>query len=107
MGKYVEITDDNFKKEVEQSSLPVLVDFWAPWCAPCRMIAPVIEELAEEYDGKIKVAKYNTEDSSQKAMELQVVSIPSIIIFKDGKEVDRSIGVMPKEKLKEFIDNQI
>jgi len=107
MGKYVEVSDENFQNEVLGSDLPVLVDFWAPWCAPCRMIAPTIEEIAADMEGKLKVAKYNTEESSSIAMEKQVVSIPTLILFKDGKEVDRIIGLMPKQKLVDFIESKI
>lgn len=95
----IEGTDANFAQEVLQSELPVLVDFWAPWCGPCRMVAPVIDEIAKEYDGKLKVVKMNTDENQYTASQLGIRSIPTIGIFKSGKPVDAVIGVVPKQHL--------
>ncbi|HOJ18721.1 MAG: thioredoxin [Ignavibacteriales bacterium] len=95
----IEGTDANFAQEVLQSELPVLVDFWAPWCGPCRMVAPVIDEIAKEYDGKLKVVKMNTDENQYTASQLGIRSIPTIGIFKSGKPVDAVIGAVPKQHL--------
>jgi thioredoxin 1 len=98
--KYViEGTDSNFENEVLQSKLPVLVDFWAPWCGPCRMIGPVVEQLAEQYQGKIKVVKVNTDENQQIAYHYGIRSIPTLGIFKDGQVVDGVVGAVPKQTL--------
>ena len=103
-GKIVEFTDKNFQNEVLQSSEPVLVDFWSPWCGPCRMIAPMIEELAAEYSGSIKIGKINIDDSPRAAGDYGVSSIPTLMIFKSGEVVDRFVGVQPKNRLQAALD---
>jgi len=91
-----EISAANFKKEILNSDIPVLVDFWAEWCMPCRMIVPIIDELSQDYKGKIKVAKVNVDDNPELATDLQILSIPLLILFKDGKEMTRIAGANPK-----------
>ena len=99
MSEPVHITDDTFEAEVVQSAMPAIVDFWAAWCAPCHMIAPILEEIAEEYDGQLKVAKLDVDQNPQVATQFGVMSIPTMILFKDGEAVERLIGYMPKERL--------
>ena len=104
MGKELMFTDANFQDEVLKSDKAVLVDFWASWCAPCRMIGPVIEELAEEYEGKAKIGKVNTEENATITGDYGIISIPTLIIFKDGKPVDQIIGVVSKDVIKKKLD---
>jgi thioredoxin 1 len=104
MGKEITLTDANFQTEVLDSDKPVLVDFWASWCAPCRMISPVIEELAEEYEEKVKVGKVNTEDNAKITGDYGIISIPTLIIFKGGKPIDQIIGVVSKDVIKKKLD---
>jgi thioredoxin 1 len=96
-------TDDNFAEEVLKSTKPVLVDFWAPWCGPCKAIGPIVEELAEQFKDNIKVMKLNVDDSQKTAINYNVRGIPSIILFKDGKVQDTLIGLVPKERLEDFV----
>lgn len=99
----IELTDQNFEKEVLKAELPVFVDFWAPWCGPCKMAEPVIEELAEEYEGKIKVGKLNVDQNPKIAQKYGVMSIPTVVVFRDGKEVERKIGFPGKKGYEELI----
>jgi thioredoxin 1 len=96
-----EISDANFEQEVLQSNIPVMVDFWAPWCGPCRALSPVIDELASEFQGKIKIVKLNTDDNPQSAVNYRINSIPNMIIFKSGKPVDQIIGAVDKARIKD------
>ncbi len=95
-GKYVTLTDGNFKEEVLESTTPVLVDFWAEWCGPCRVIAPAIEELAEAYDGKVKIGKLNVDEQSNIAGQYSIRSIPTLLFFQNGEVVDQVVGAVPK-----------
>ena len=98
-AKYVIVDDSNFEEEVLNSDVPVLVDFWAAWCGPCRIIAPIIEELAEEYEGRVKVAKLDVDINPRTAMQFSVRSIPTLLIFKDGQVADQLVGAAPKHQL--------
>lgn len=100
----VHVDDNNFQAEVIESSLPVLVDFWAEWCGPCRMIAPVIDQLADEYGGKVKIAKCDTEASHQVPSRYGIRGIPTLILFKDGQPVDQVVGAVPKPVLAQLLD---
>jgi thioredoxin 1 len=95
--------DENFQGEVLNSTVPVLVDFWAPWCAPCRMIAPAVEELAKKYAGQVKVGKLNIDEHQAVPMQYNVMSIPTILVFKDGKPVDQIVGAVPKQHLESML----
>jgi len=109
MSKIIELTDQNFDEEVLQSDIPVLVDFWAPWCQPCLMMSPILDELSKELDGRIKVVKINTEISShqQLAIQYEVRSIPNMKLFKDGKVIKEFIGLRPKQALKTELEREI
>jgi thioredoxin 1 len=98
------LTDENFAKEVLEHKGTVLVDFWAPWCGPCRMLGPVVEELAKEYQGKAKICKLNTDDAAEITAQYRIASIPTIIIFKDGQPKAQLIGLQSKEELKKQLD---
>ena len=103
--KMLDLTKDTFEREVLQNKMPVLVDFWAPWCGPCKMIAPLVEELAQEYQGKVKVGKLNTDENINIASKYQITSIPTLLLFKAGKPVQKIIGFKPKNELKKVIDS--
>jgi len=102
--KPVTITDDNFETEVINSDLPVLIDFWAAWCGPCKMIAPIVEELADEYNGKLKVGKLDVDENQQTAIKYGVRSIPTVLILKGGEVKDTIIGALPKSVFAEKIN---
>ena len=103
----LEVNDSTFESEVTQSDVPVLVDFWAPWCGPCRMLAPTIDLIATEYEGKAKVVKVNTDEATQVATKLQIASIPTLMIFKGGETVDRMVGALPKDQITSKLDAQL
>lgn len=104
MSKPVELTDGNFDTEVIESNTPVLVDFWAVWCGPCKIIAPVIEELADEYDGKVKVGKLDVDNNPDVAMKFGIRSIPTLLVFHNGEVVDSIIGAVPKTYIAEKLN---
>ena len=103
----VEFTDANFESEVLKADQPVLVDFWAPWCGPCKMLTPTIEQLAEDYDGKVRVGKMNTDENPQTASGHSISAIPTVMLFKGGEVVDRFVGVTPKDKFAASIDSHL
>lgn len=97
------LTEENFEKEILQSDKPVLVDFWAPWCGPCKMLGPVIEELAQELSGRVKVAKVNVDEQAKLAAEYGIVSIPTLIVFKNGKVTNKAVGVQAKDDIEAML----
>lgn len=103
----IDVTDGNFKNEVLESDIPVLVDFWAPWCGPCQTVGPVLDELAKELDGKIKIAKLNVDENQETASAYGVLSIPTMILIKNGEKVDQLVGALPKAELKSFIEKAV
>jgi thioredoxin len=107
MGAISEISDSTFETEVLQSKTPVLIDFWAPWCGPCRAIAPLVEQLAGEYEGKLKVVKMNVDDNPQTPGRYGVRGIPNLIVFKDGKVHEQIVGAVPKARLAQAIDSAV
>lgn len=107
MSSPVEVNDGNFESEVLKSDLPVLVDFWAPWCGPCQMVGPIVEEIGKDYEGKLKVGKLNVDESSQTASHYGIMSIPNLLFFKGGKVVDQIVGAVPKRQFIEKIDKII
>jgi len=105
--KVLNVTADNFETEVVNSEQPVLVDFWAEWCGPCRMVGPVIDQLATQYDGKIKIGKLNVDDQGELASKFKVMSIPTIMLFKNGEVVEKVVGARSKDEFEKMIDKHI
>jgi thioredoxin 1 len=102
-----QVSDSSFEGDILKSLLPVLVDFWAPWCGPCRSVAPMLDDLANQYAGKIKVAKINVDESTDVAMRYQITSIPTFILFKQGEVADRVLGALPRSEFVKFIDRNL
>jgi len=107
MAKPLAVTEDTFEQEVLKSDLPVLVDFWAEWCGPCRMVAPIVEELAGEYTGRLKVAKVDVDDNQRLAIRYQIMSIPTLGVFRGGEMIERIIGYMPKGEVKRRLEGAL
>ncbi|GAB4375346.1 MAG: thioredoxin [Elainellaceae cyanobacterium] len=107
MSAAAQVTDSTFDQEVLESNVPVLVDFWAPWCGPCRMVAPVVDEIAEQYSGQVKVVKVNTDENPNVASRYGIRSIPTLMIFKEGQRVDMVVGAVPKTTLASTLEKYL
>ena len=103
----IQLTKDTFEKEVAQSQIPVLVDFWASWCGPCMMLAPTVAEIAEEYAGKVKVCKVNVDEEPELARQFRIMNIPTLLVFKGGEVVDKSVGLMPRAGLEDLVEKHL
>jgi thioredoxin 1 len=107
MSNALEVTDATFEQEVKQASMPVLVDFWAPWCGPCKSLSPIIDELAGEYGGKVKVVKVNTDENIETAQQFRISGIPSLLVFKNGQLVEQLVGLQKKSALTALLDKHL
>ena len=107
MSNVGDVSDATFEAEVLKSSIPVLVDFWAPWCGPCRAVAPVVDEIANEYKGKLKVLKLNTDENPKTAQSYRISGIPSLMVFKNGQPVEQVVGAVPKSTLSSAVDKHV
>jgi thioredoxin 1 len=107
MSSALQVTDATFKQEVLESDVPVLVDFWAPWCGPCRMVAPIVDEIAGQYEGQVKVVKLNTDENPSVASQYGIRSIPTLMIFKSGQKVDMVVGAVPKTTLSNTLEKYL
>ncbi len=107
MADVIDLTNDNFESEALKSGVPVLIDFWADWCGPCRMVEPTVHDFAGEYEGKLKVCRLNVDNAREIAAKYGIRSIPTLMLFKDGEVKDTAIGAQPKEVLKEFVDKNL
>jgi thioredoxin 1 len=107
MSNVAAVTTNNFENEVLKSNSPVLVDFWAAWCGPCRMVAPVIDQLAEQYSGKVKVVKLNVDENPEIAEKYQILSIPTVYLFKNGSKAEEMVGARPKQSFEEMINKHV
>ena len=107
MANIMALKDNDFNKVISEATTPVLVDFWAEWCGPCKMIAPVVEEIAAEFEGQVQVGKLNVDENQGVPSSLKVISIPTLVIFKDGKEVERSIGYKTKDELRRLLNKYL
>jgi thioredoxin 1 len=106
-GNLTEVTNDTFESEVKQSDVPVLVDFWAPWCGPCRALAPILEQVAEEMEGKVKIVKLNTDEQAETAQSFNIMSIPTMILFVDGEVKDQISGARPKDAIVQALNKHL
>lgn len=106
-AKIINVTSDNYTQEVENSTFPVLVDFWAPWCGPCRAVAPILDQLADRYEGKIKIGKVNVDENSALAAKFRVMSIPTLILFKNGSVLNQMVGLRSVQELENMINKAI